>query len=63
MTKALREKRFVLESPAVDIRAIKLRPLTVVEAMHKQNEVRAISVTLRGTNQTLNTIRLINNKF
>jgi hypothetical protein len=48
MTKAVRVKGFVLESPAIDKKIIKSRPLTVVEAMRELNEVRAIPVTLRG---------------
>ena len=48
MTKSLREKGFVLDTPATDKKIIKQRPLTVVEAMRELNEVRAIPVTLRG---------------
>lgn len=51
MTKALRDKGFVLESPAIKNRTIDPRPLTVVEAMRDLNDVRAIPVTMRG--QTL----------
>lgn len=48
MTKALREKGFVLDTPATHKKIIKQRPLTVVEAMRELNEVRAIPVSLRG---------------
>jgi hypothetical protein len=48
MTKALRGKGFVLESPAIDKKIVEPRPLTVAEAMRELNEVRAIPVTLRG---------------
>jgi transposase len=48
MTKALRDKGFVLESPATKQKIIPERPLTVVEAMRDLSEVRAIPVTLRG---------------
>jgi transposase len=48
MTKSLREKGFVLDTPATDKKIIKQRPLTVVEAMRELNEVRAIPVTMRG---------------
>jgi transposase len=48
MTKSLREKGFVLNTPAIDQKIIKQRPLTVVEAMRELNDVRAIPVTLRG---------------
>ena len=48
MTKALRDKGFVLDTPATETNIIKHRPLTVSEAMHELNDVRAIPVTLRG---------------
>jgi hypothetical protein len=48
MTKSLRDKGFVLDTPAINKRIIKQRPLTVVEAMRELNEVRAIPVALRG---------------
>jgi hypothetical protein len=48
MTKAIRAKGFVLESPAITKKIIKARPLTVVEAMRELNDVRAIPITLRG---------------
>lgn len=49
MTKALREKGIMLESPAIDEEIIKPRPLTVVEAMRELQEVRAIPVKVRST--------------
>lgn len=49
MTKALREKGVMLESPAIDDNIIKPRPLTVVEAMRELQEVRAIPVKVRST--------------
>lgn len=49
MTKALREKGLMLESPAIDEEIIKPRPLTVVEAMRELQEVRAIPVKLRSS--------------
>ena len=48
MTKAVREKGFVLETPATKKKIIEARPLTVVEAMRELNEVRAIPIALRG---------------
>lgn len=49
MTKALREKKLMLESPAIDDRTITPRPLTVVEAMRELQEVRAIPVKVRSS--------------
>ncbi|MBI4243813.1 MAG: IS1634 family transposase [Planctomycetes bacterium] len=49
MTKALREKGFILESPAIDDEIIKSRPLTVVESMRELQEVRAIPVNVRSS--------------
>lgn len=49
MTKALREKSLMLESPAIDEEIIKPRPLTVVEAMRELQEVRAIPVKVRSS--------------
>lgn len=49
MTKALREKDLMLESPAIDDGIIKPRPLTVVEAMRDLQEVRAIPVKVRSS--------------
>ena len=48
MTKALRDKGFLLETPATGAGIIEQRSLTVVEAMRELNEVRAIPVTLRS---------------
>lgn len=48
LTKALREKELFLESPAIDKKVIKPRPLTVVEAMRELAEVRAIPVKVRS---------------
>ncbi len=48
MTRALREKGFILESPAIEEKTIKLRPLTVVEAMRELQEVRAIPVNIKS---------------
>jgi transposase len=49
LTKALREKGLMLESPAIDNDTIEPRPLTVVEAMRELHEVRAIPVRIRST--------------
>lgn len=49
MTKSLREKNLMLESPAIEEGIIKPRPLTVVEAMRELQEVRAIPVKIRTT--------------
>lgn len=49
MTKALREKGLMLESPAIEDGTVKLRPLTVVEAMRELQEVRAIPVKVRSS--------------
>ena len=49
MTKALREKELMLESPAIEQGAIEPRPLTVVEAMRELQEVRAIPVKIHST--------------
>jgi transposase len=49
MTKALRDKGLLLESPAIDEEIIEPRPLTVVEAMRELHEVRAIPVRIRST--------------
>ena len=48
LTKALREKNLVLESPAINDDVIDPRPLTVVEAMRELSEVRAIPVKIRS---------------
>ena len=63
MTKALREKNLMLESPAIkkeitsEARSlgIKPRPLTVVEAMRELQEVRAIPVQIRSTTMWVRT--------
>lgn len=47
MTKALREKKLMLESPAIEEEIIRPRPLTVVEAMRELQEVRAIPVKVK----------------
>lgn len=49
MTKALREKKLMLESPAIKEKIIAPRPLTVVEAMLELQEVRAIPVKIKST--------------
>lgn len=49
MTKALREKGFMLESQAVDEETIKPRALTVVEAMRELQEVRAVPVKVQSS--------------
>jgi transposase len=49
MTKALRDKGLVLDSPAIDDKTIAPRALTVVEAMRELHEVRAIPVRVRST--------------
>ncbi|HCU24596.1 MAG TPA: hypothetical protein DF383_06230 [Deltaproteobacteria bacterium] len=48
MTKSLRDKGFMLESPAIDHNIIKPRALSVVEAMRELQEVRAIPVKIRS---------------
>jgi len=55
MTKALREKKLVLESPAIDEEIIKPRALTVVEAMRELHEVRAIPVKVKSTTMWVRT--------
>ena len=49
MTKALRDKNLLLDSPAIGEGIIKPRPLTVVEAMRELQEVRAIPVQIKST--------------
>ncbi len=49
LTKALREKGLMLQSPAIDDETIDPRALTVVEAMRELHEVRAIPVKLQST--------------
>lgn len=48
MTKILREKQVVLESPAMGKKGIRERALTVVEAMRELTEVRVMPVKLKG---------------
>jgi hypothetical protein len=55
MTKALREKKLMLESSTIDEGIIKPRPLTVVEAMRELQEVRAIPVKVRSTTMWVRT--------
>lgn len=55
MTKALREKNLMLESPAIKKEIIKPRPLTVVEAMRELQEVRAIPVQVKSTTMWVRT--------
>ena len=49
MTKGLREKNLMLESPAVEEETIQPRPLTVVEAMRELQEVKAIPVKVKSS--------------
>lgn len=49
MTKALRNKKIVLQSTAINEGVIKSRPLTVVEAMRELREIRAIPVRVRSS--------------
>ena len=55
MTKALREKNLMLESPAIKEKIIDVRPLTVVEAMRELQEVRAIPVQIKSTTMWVRT--------
>lgn len=55
MTKSLREKKLMLESPAIKKEIIKPRPLTVVEAMRELQDVRAIPVQFRSTTMWVRT--------
>jgi len=55
MTKALREKKLMLESRAIDENIIDPRPLTVLEAMRELQEVRAIPVKVRSTTMWVRT--------
>lgn len=48
LTKALREKKEILESPALENKTIQPRPLTVVAAMRELSEVRAIPVKVKS---------------
>jgi transposase len=49
VTKALRDKKMMLQSPAIDDNTIDPRPLTVVETMRDLKQVRAIPVRVRQT--------------
>ncbi|KFZ44285.1 hypothetical protein DS62_10495 [Smithella sp. SC_K08D17] len=49
MTQALREKKLMLGSSAIDSDIIDPRPLTVVEAMRELQEVRAVPVKVHST--------------
>ncbi|MBF0492285.1 MAG: hypothetical protein HQM15_05840, partial [Deltaproteobacteria bacterium] len=55
MTKALREKKLMLESPAIQKETIKPRALTVVEAMRELQEVRAIPVQIKSSTMWVRT--------
>jgi transposase len=55
MTQALRKKKLILDSPAIDDNTIDLRPLTVVEAMKELQEVRAVPVTVHSTTMWVRT--------
>ncbi len=55
MTKALREKNLMLESPAIKEEIIEPRPLTVAEAMRELQEVRAIPVKFKSTTMWVRT--------
>lgn len=55
MTKALREKNLMLDSPAIKKEIIQPRPLTVIEAMRELQEVRAIPVQIRSTTMWVRT--------
>jgi len=55
MTKALREKKLMLESSAINENIIDPRPLTVIEAMRELQEVRAVPVKVRSTTMWVRT--------
>jgi transposase len=55
MTKALLEKKLMLENSAIDEEIIDPRPLTVVEAMRELQEVRAVPVKVRSTTMWVRT--------
>jgi transposase len=55
MTKALRDKKLILDSPAIKNQIIKPRPLTVGEAMRELQEIRAIPVQVRSTTMWVRT--------
>lgn len=49
MTQALRDKKLILESPAIEEEIIEPRPLTVSEAMRELQEIRAIPIKIHST--------------
>ncbi len=55
MTKSLRDKNLMLDSPAIKKGIIKPRPLTVIEAMRELQEVRAIPVEIRSNTMWVRT--------
>ena len=55
MTQALRNKKLILDSPAIDEDTIDPRPLTVVEAMKELQEVRAVPVKVHSTTMWVRT--------
>lgn len=55
MTKALRDKKSMLESPAIKNQIIKPRPLSVGEAMRELQEIRTIPVQVRSTTMWVRT--------
>ena len=55
MTQALRKKKLMLDSPAIDEDTIDPRPLTVVEAMKELQEVRAVPVKVHSTTMWVRT--------
>jgi len=55
MTKALRDKKLMLESRVIKEEFIDPRPLTVLEAMRELQEVRAVPVKVRSTTMWVRT--------
>ena len=55
MTQALRQKKLMLESPAIDEEIIDPRPLTVLEAMRELQEVRVVPVKVHNTTMWVRT--------
>lgn len=55
MTQALRQKKMILESPAIDEEIIDPRPLTVLEAMRELQEVRVVPVKVHNTTMWVRT--------
>lgn len=55
MTKSLRNKKLILESPSIENGTIKPRALTVVEAMRELQEVRAIPVKVKSSTMWVRT--------